>query len=276
MILYREDILGDKAFIEEMKADILRRAEAISDDDEDEMNDSYGQSANTDNKGKIKVIEIFDDDDAGLVKNVRIVGGEESDVDSDEEDEEEQTKSPEMILELAYLRDPKVFERDAVTRRSKARTNLKTQTGIVDFLYQPQSRHLTKQLLGWDDGQIEGWRVMLERNVSDDPVSLIKQDLILFLLRIYYFQPAQKEKMLQKHAFSGNEKGLEVPSGVSKGRGRGSPGGRGRGARGGAGIGGDAAGERVWKDKNKASRGNHNRKRGHDKKMARAGPGPSI
>lgn len=89
------------------------------------------------------------------------------------------------------------------------------------------------------------------------------------------FQPAQKERMLQKHAFSGNEKGLEVPSGVSRGRGRGRPRvGRGRGR--GAGIGEDSAGERAWKDKNKASRGNHNRKRGHDKKMARAGPGPST
>ena len=136
MILYREDILGDKAFIEEMKADILRRAEAISDDDEDEMSDSYGQVANTGNKDKSKLIEIFDDDDAGLVNNIRIVGdGEESDIDSDEEDEEEQAKSPEMILELAYLRDSRVFERDAVTRRSKARTDLKTQTGISDILY---------------------------------------------------------------------------------------------------------------------------------------------
>ena len=132
MILCRENILGDKAFIEEMKADILRRAEAISDDDEDdEMNDSYAQDTN---KGKNKVIEIFDDDDAGLVNNVRVVGdGEESDVDSDEEDGKEQAKSPEMILELAYLRDPRVFERDAVTKRSKARTDLKSQTGMVVF-----------------------------------------------------------------------------------------------------------------------------------------------
>lgn len=138
MILYREDILGDKEFIEEMKADILRRAEAISDDDEDEMGDSYGEGANAGNKGKSKLIEIFDDDDAGFVNNVPIVGdGEESDVDSDEEDEE-QAKSPEMILELAYLRDPRVFERDAVTRRSKARTDLKTQTGIVVFFTSPK------------------------------------------------------------------------------------------------------------------------------------------
>src|SRR5882757_9214037 len=105
-----------------MKADILRRAEAISDDDEDEESELYVQgsiSANTGNKSKSKLIEIPDENDAGLVSNIRIAGdGEESDIDSDEEDDEE-VKSPEMILELAYLRDPKVFERDAATRRSK-------------------------------------------------------------------------------------------------------------------------------------------------------------
>ena len=129
--MFREDILGNKAFIEEMKADILRRAEAISDDDED---DSYSQGTNIGNKGKNKLLEIFDEDDAGLVNNVRIVGdGEQSDINSDEEDDEEQARSPEMILELVYLRDPRVFERDAVTRRSKARIDLKTQTGIVVY-----------------------------------------------------------------------------------------------------------------------------------------------
>ena len=122
---------------------------------------------------------------------------------------------------------------------------------------------------------------MLERNVSDDPSFIINKQDLTFFCRVK-FQPAQKERMLQKHAFSGNEKGLEVPSGVSRGRGRGgrggppSRGGRGRGGRGGAGIGEDSAGERAWKDKNKASRGNHNRKRGHDKKMARAAPGSST
>ena len=104
-------------------------------------------------------------------------------------------------------------------------------------------------------------------------------------------QPGRKEKMMEKHAFTGNEKGLEVRSGgdgdhrgrgrggFRGGRGRGGSSGRGGGGRGGGGSGGGADGnakERAWKDKNKASRGNHNRKRGHDKKMARAGAGPST
>ncbi|KAF5310930.1 hypothetical protein D9619_007962 [Psilocybe cf. subviscida] len=38
----------------------------------------------------------------------------------------------------------------------------------------------------WDDGQIEGWRVMLDRN------------------------PGQKEKLAQKYEFRENEKGLDV------------------------------------------------------------------
>lgn len=57
-------------------------------------------------------------------------------------DPEIQTK-----LELAYLADPTVFDRDATTRRSGARAKLKERTGM-------------------DDAQLEGWRIMLERNVT--------------------------------------------------------------------------------------------------------------
>ena len=91
--------------------------------------------------------------------------------------------------------------------------------------------------------------------------------------------------MLAKHEFAGNKPTLTAPvaegsqtasrGGAGHGpRGRGR-GGRGRGGRGGGGGGsGDTAQERAWKDKNKARRGNHDRKRGHDKKMAKVG-GPS-
>ena len=101
---------------------------------------------------------------------------------------------------------------------------------------------------------------------------------------IIHIQP-KKDKILQKHEFSGNKAidlsafGNAGGSGPSSrggdrgrgGRGRGRGAGRGRGRGRGTGDGGDAK-ERAWKDKNKASTGNHNRKRGHDKKMARAGP----
>ena len=78
---------------------------------------------------------------------------------------QEQPKGPETILELAYLQDPKLFNRDGETRRSKARADLKAQTGIYmvfTLLYIPS--HCT--CAGWTDEQIEGWRIMLERNVS--------------------------------------------------------------------------------------------------------------
>ena len=105
------------------------------------------------------------------------------------------------------------------------------------------------------------------------------------------YQP-KKDKILGKHEFAGNQNRLPLQeparddgrSGSGRGGGRGRGAGRGRGGGGanrGGGAGQGANGgdnttrERAWKDKNKASRGNHNRKRGHDKKMARAGAGPS-
>lgn len=118
---------------------------------------------------------------------------------------------------------------------------------------------------------------MLERNVC---CHYLRDWLVLILLT--RVQP-NKNKILQKHEFSGNKlvdfsmTGNASGSGSSSrggdhGRGRGGRGaGRGRGRGRGSGDGGDAR-ERASKDKNKASRGNHNRKRGHDRKMAKAGP----
>ncbi|OJA17670.1 hypothetical protein AZE42_03005 [Rhizopogon vesiculosus] len=215
-------VLRDRAAIEQMKADILRRAEAMSDEEEDGA-------------------EV--EDDLGFGDGVKVIGdGEtsgEGEDDSDEDGAPPPKPTPETVLELAYIRDPELFNRDANTRRSKARSELKAQTS-------------------WSDEQIEGWKIMLERNPN-------------------------KDKILQKHEFSGNRTvdfsatgnaGGSGPSsrGGDRGRGRGGRGaGRGRGRGRGTGDGGDAK-ERAWKDKNKASRGNHNRKRGHDKKMARGGP----
>ncbi|KAI0346663.1 hypothetical protein BDW22DRAFT_1352825 [Trametopsis cervina] len=235
--------LNDRAYIEEMKADILRRAEAMVDDEDEEDE--------TDQKPKGIDVAFEDELDEGGLK---VRDGEESEEGESGDETEGQTgavntpRNPETILELAYIADIKLFERDAQTRRSKARENLRAQTG-------------------WSDEQIEGWRIMLERNPN-------------------------KDKILQKHEFSGNRRGplLEVghaPQG-HPGRGGGRGGGRGSGGRGGGrgrgrggssqggGGGGDGqtARDRAWKDKNKASRANHNRKGGHDKKMARAG-GPS-
>ncbi|KAJ7485495.1 hypothetical protein FB451DRAFT_1337644 [Mycena latifolia] len=222
-----ESVLRDRTFIEQMKADILRRAEAISDDEEEEED-----AEDKDGAGKGKMKEHADDGDLDIDAahiHVKVAGdGEESGgEDGDAEDDEEAL----------------TFDRDAQTRRGKPRADLKTQTG-------------------WSDEQLEGWRIMLERN-------------------------PKKDKILQKHEFAGNQNQIVLDSqGASSssggpqrggGRGRGGRGGRGGGRGRGGGGGDDAAAtarERAWKDKSKASRSNHNRKRGHDKKMARAG-GPS-
>ncbi|KAF7986308.1 hypothetical protein HWV62_35266 [Athelia sp. TMB] len=239
-----QTVLKDRTFIEQMKADILRRAELMSDSEDEEAEEGAG--AGMKEKGKTAAYEEELDETPGRVHG----DGEDSAGDEESSDEEdrvvEEKQSPETILELAYIRDPSVFERDSATRRSKARQALHEATG-------------------WSNEQIEGWHIMLEK----DP---------------------RKDKILQKHEFSGNQNQIPPapgPSNAPRGgnRGRGAPRGRGgggsgrggRGRGGGPGEGGGADGgntrERAWKDKNKASRGNHNRKRGHDKKMARAGAG---
>lgn len=89
-----------------MKASILRRVEELSDEDEE----SGG--------------EYYDGDD---VVKVKLGGdGEESDEDGGDKPE---VRDVEAILELAYIADPKQFDRDAQTRRSQGRAKLKAQTG---------------------------------------------------------------------------------------------------------------------------------------------------
>ncbi|CAK5274697.1 unnamed protein product, partial [Mycena citricolor] len=225
------NVLRDRSFIDRMKAEILRRAEEIS-DEEDEDEEPATQVA----KGKKKEVDDGEELDSHSAQ-VKVGGdGEESGDEDDAQDSDDERPTeklaPETVCELAYIRDPKLFDRDAATRRSKARADLQKQTG-------------------WSHEQLEGWRTMLER----DP---------------------KKDKILAKHEFAGNQN--RIPEAMlqpqssrnshsgGRGRGRGAPG------RGSAPNADGSARERAWKDKNKASRGNHNRKRGHDKKMARAGP----
>ncbi|KDQ58600.1 hypothetical protein JAAARDRAFT_155141 [Jaapia argillacea MUCL 33604] len=234
-------VLGDRSFIDQMKADILRRAEEMDLSDEEEET----QVASRD-KGKVRDVAFEDElDEIGGVR----VGGDEDDVEgstSDEdEDEDEGPQTPETILELAYLRDPALFERDAQTRRGKGRAELKKQTG-------------------WSDEQIEGWKIMLERD------------------------PKKKAKLEQKYEFRGNvplphqgDSGRSTPGAsgnADRGRGgqerggrgarsRGRGGGGGERGRGGGRGGGEGNRDRAFKER----RGNQNRKRGHDRKVAKMG-----
>ena len=120
-------MLRDRSFVEQMKTDILRRVEAPSDSEDEEMN-IFGVA------GKSKTREVAFDDELEDVGSVRVAGdGEESSVnedeDEDEKEEEEPEMTPQMIVELAYIANPKAFERDAATRRSKERAALRAQTG---------------------------------------------------------------------------------------------------------------------------------------------------
>lgn len=87
-----------------MKADILRRVEELSGEDEESDGEGY------------------DEDD---VVKVKLGGdGEES---GGEAEERLETREIETILEVAYIANPKQFDRDA--RRSQARVRLRAQTG---------------------------------------------------------------------------------------------------------------------------------------------------
>jgi activating signal cointegrator complex subunit 2 len=122
--------------MDQMKADILRRVEELDmEEDEDMESGIENEPAEAD--------IAYEDDIPGQIA----VNGDGENTDDEDVDGEEISKaSPETILELAYLRDQQLFARDAQTRRSKERADLKALTG-------------------WSNEQIEGWKVMLDRNV---------------------------------------------------------------------------------------------------------------
>lgn len=124
-------VLHDRSFMEHMKTDILRRVEAPSDSEDEEVN-VFGVAGGHHAKGKGKVREVaFYDDDLEDVSRVRVAGdGEESSGGEDDDDgDDEHETNPQTIVELAYIANPKAFDRDAATRRSKERAALRAQTG---------------------------------------------------------------------------------------------------------------------------------------------------
>jgi activating signal cointegrator complex subunit 2 len=126
-------VLRDRSFMDQMKTDILRRVEAPSDSEGEEVN-FFGVTSDHHAKGRSKVRVVAFDDDLEDVSSVRVAGdGEESSEDEDEEErDEEHETNPQTIVELAYIANPKVFERDAATRRSKERAALRAQTGALN------------------------------------------------------------------------------------------------------------------------------------------------
>ncbi|KAL8718967.1 MAG: hypothetical protein Q9225_003960 [Loekoesia sp. 1 TL-2023] len=204
------------------KAAILS-ALAAFDSDDDERDDTY------------------DVEDVGGTVDAAIPGSDEVDADLRDKNEE--------ALFRAWKMSPEVFERDAATKRGKARMALKSETGMTDEA-------------------IEGWGIMVGR----DPRRLRRLEA-----RFEMFGGEQRElgKTRYREGEGTDESDWGEKSGVA--RGRGGFRGRGRGRGGGAGNVAGPADERGTqvarqrKDVNKASRANHNRRDQRAKKMARVG-----
>jgi activating signal cointegrator complex subunit 2 len=223
-----QDLSADKILSDRSKAPAkshILAALAAFDSDDDERDDTY------------------DAEDVGA--SVDTMG---EDVDLNEKNEE--------ALFRAYTMTPELFGRESETRRGKARTALKSETGMTDEA-------------------IEGWGIMAGR----DPKRLRR-------LEAKFSAFAGQQRELQSTAWrdspagSGDEGSGEGQGGRGGrgggGRGRGRGRGRGGGGRGSASVAGptDDKGTQISRQKKEANKGssaNHNRKAQRGKKMARAG-----
>ncbi|WWC67508.1 uncharacterized protein I206_101416 [Kwoniella pini CBS 10737] len=203
-------------------------------------------------KRALKDANLLDDDeddyeegDDGIISRIKVGGDTRGDDDDDDNLNEEDgvkiskessgtitpsgpsDKQKLDILRTSYITNPKIFERDGITRRSNERKKL-------------------REIIGWDDGQIEGWKIMLER----DPH---KEDILA--------AHADRLSRLRDSSPTSHRQGNDISS-------RG--GGNGRGGRGRGGGRGGSGGNRG---NGKSSRGHSNvtRTRGHDKKMSKMG-----
>ncbi|KAI0379529.1 hypothetical protein F5Y04DRAFT_130424 [Hypomontagnella monticulosa] len=222
-----DDILNDRSSAPN-KAAILSALSAF-DADDDERDDTYDVA------------------DAGLVAN---------DGTPEDADDRKRKDASEEVLFRAYQTDPKVFDRDAATRRGQTRLNLKQQTGMTDEA-------------------IEGWALMLARTPHQ-----MRQ------LEMRYSAFSGNQPTLAPTAWRATPAGSGAEDSEADGGGnslRGGPHSRGRGGRsrgGGRGRGGNVAGPsgdkdtenaRKRKESNKGSRANHNRRDQRARKMARGG-----
>ncbi|OAA65355.1 UBA-like protein [Niveomyces insectorum RCEF 264] len=223
-----DDLLQDRSTAPKTAA--ILSALAAFDSDDDERDDTYDAA------------------DVGGTVDGLATGGEDL------------HEANEQVLFAAYQATAKVFERDAATRRSDARTRLKEETGMTDEA-------------------IEGWGLMLSRN---------PQQRRRLEIKFSTFSGAQTELARTAWRASSGELGAGDDSGTDGATpSRGGRGGRGyhrggRGGRGGPRGGGGAnvagpAGEkdteqaRRRKETQKGSRANHNRRDQRARKMARGG-----
>ena len=162
------------------------------------------------------------------------------------------TEGAEAALFRSWQATPRLFERDAATRRSAERIRLREEAGMTDE-------------------QVEGWAVMVGRDAH-----------MLKRLQSRYGEWTGQQTELGSTAWRagvddgeegnsdvGSRSGAVTPRGGGRGRGRGR--GRGGGGRGGSAPAADSEAARRKKEANKASRANHNRRDQRARKMARGG-----
>jgi activating signal cointegrator complex subunit 2 len=187
-----------------------------------------------------------DDDERDDTYDADDVGGAVPTADNPDDEEDDPLDE---VLFQTYRKNPEVFDRTPDVRKSREREAL-------------------RKVSGQTDEAIEGWALMLAQN----PRRQRQLERRYGIERI-----TQNELQRTSYREAGSEDGEEAGSPSRSGGVRGSRG-RGRGFRGGnvAGSSGDrdTAGARRRKEANKGSRANHNRREGHDKKMARSGFAP--
>ncbi|KAK4695216.1 activating signal cointegrator complex subunit 2, partial [Lecanoromycetidae sp. Uapishka_2] len=192
-----------------------------------------------------------DDDERDDTYDAEDVGGTIDNTNDDNAADLRQELHEETLFN-AYTTSPDVFNRDAETRRGKARAALKSETGMTDEA-------------------IEGWAIMIGR----DPRRLKR-------LEVKFETAGSRQAALQGAAWRGDSGTEETEDSDAGGASRGGRGGKGRGrGRGGENPrGGRVTGEsgdkgtqvaRQRKDANKGSRANHNRRDQRARKMARGG-----
>lgn len=274
-------LLVDRSYLtEDVKAAIIARAERESSDDDDD--DDYG--------------DAFEDEDDAQPR-IRLGGR-----DGEEEEEGHGTHTnvsgaatpttatdpsagalanpitPRIAkrLEELLIADPSLFERNSGARKGKGRAKLREETGLADE-------------------QIEGWKIMLDRNVSArDGSAFLRSNVPTNAFRSSFFSLSQpnKAKILTKHELVNSFKGNHAlpdassqPSANSNhtgegGAGRGRGGGRGagqqqgpsRGGRGGSEGGGRGARGGAARGRGDGGRAQHERRqRGADKKARAMG-----
>ncbi|KAJ5289010.1 hypothetical protein N7478_002040 [Penicillium angulare] len=244
--LTADEVLADRSQHATNKAAILS-ALAAFDSDDDERDDTYDAA-----------------DVGGTVDATA-----DTDADTESRNQRAAAENLDMVLFRAYKSNPAIFARDAGTRRSQPRAQLKRETNMIDEA-------------------IEGWAVMLTR----DPKRLAKLEDRLAVDADgsggSLNQPSLASTSYRKPRAGDDDDSEGESSGGpamrgGRGRGRGGAGaGRGRGGRGGRGGGaggGAPSGEQGQsnpaanrrKEENKASRANHNRRQQRAKKIARGG-----